>query len=185
MGIDLMNIDQLLKELTLEEKASLLSGQDFWHTRAIPRLGIPAIMMTDGPHGLRKEAGSSGAGLSNNIPATCFPTAACLASSWDRSLLAEVGSAIAEEALEEKVSVVLGPGANIKRSPLCGRNFEYLSEDPYLAGEAAAAYTNPRHRFLDHIAHAVRPAELHVRVLEFEDEARKADAPHLAIQRQE
>lgn len=134
-----MNIEQLIQALTQEEKVSLLSGQDFWHTRAIPRLGIPAVMMTDGPHGLRKETGS-GAGLSNNIPATCFPTAACLASSWDRDLLAEVGSAIAEEALEEKVSVVLGPGANIKRSPLCGRNFEYFSEDPFLSGEMARCW---------------------------------------------
>lgn len=135
-----MNIDQLIQDLTLEEKASLVSGGDFWNTIAIERLNIPSIMMTDGPHGLRKEVGAVGSGLSNSIPATCFPTASCLASSWDRDLLFEVGKAIAEEALEEGVSVVLGPGANIKRSPLCGRNFEYFSEDPYLSGEMAASW---------------------------------------------
>lgn len=126
--------------MTLEEKASLCAGQGFWHTRAIERLDIPAILMTDGPHGLRKEIGSSRAGLAESAPATCFPTASCLASSWNRSLLAEVGSAIAQEALAEGVSLVLGPGANIKRSPLCGRNFEYFSEDPCLSGEMAAAW---------------------------------------------
>lgn len=135
-----MNIDQLIRDLTLEEKASLVSGGDFWNTASIERLNIPSIMMTDGPHGLRKEVGNAGSGLSNSVPATCFPTASCLASSWDRDLLFEVGKAIAEEALEEKVSVVLGPGANIKRSPLCGRNFEYFSEDPYLSGEMATSW---------------------------------------------
>ncbi len=133
-----MNIDQLLADLTLKEKASLVSGGDFWNTTAIRRLDIPSVTMTDGPHGLRKEIGVSGAGLANSVPATCFPTASCLASSWDRDLLFEVGKAIAEEALEEKISVALGPGANIKRSPLCGRNFEYFSEDPFLSGEMAA-----------------------------------------------
>ena len=137
-----MNIDQLILELTLEEKASLVSGGDFWNTASIERLNIPSIMMTDGPHGLRKEVGPAGSGLSNSVPATCFPTASCLASSWDCDLLFEVGKAIAEEALEEKVSVVLGPGANVKRSPLCGRNFEYFSEDPYLSSEMAASWIN-------------------------------------------
>ena len=137
-----MNIDQLIRDLTLEEKASLVSGGDFWNTASIERLNIPSIMMTDGPHGLRKEVGAAGSGLSNSVPATCFPTASCLASSWDRDLLFEVGKAIAEESLEEKVSVVLGPGANVKRSPLCGRNFEYFSEDPYLSGEMAASWIN-------------------------------------------
>ncbi|MBM3137559.1 MAG: glycosyl hydrolase [Chloroflexi bacterium] len=132
-----MNIEQLIQNMTLEEKATLVSGGDFWNTAAIRRLAIPTVMMTDGPHGLRKEVGTPGAGLSNSIPATCFPTASCLASSWDRDLVYDVGKAIAEEALEEGVSVVLGPGANIKRSPLCGRNFEYFSEDPYLCGEMA------------------------------------------------
>ena len=135
-----MNIDQLIQELTLEEKASLVSGGDFWNTTAIERLNITSTMLTDGPHGLRKEVGAAGSGLSNSIPATCFPTASCLASSWDCDLLFEVGKAIAEEAREEKVSVVLGPGANVKRSPLCGRNFEYFSEDPYLSGEMAASW---------------------------------------------
>jgi len=135
-----MNIEQLVRNLTLEEKATLISGEDFWNTAAIQRLGIPAVMMTDGPHGLRKEIGAAGSGFSNSAPATCFPTASCLASSWDRDLLYDVGKAIAEEALEEGVSVVLGPGANIKRSPLCGRNFEYFSEDPYLSGEMARSW---------------------------------------------
>lgn len=133
---------QLLSQLTLEEKASLCAGQDFWHTRAIQRLNLPAVLMTDGPHGLRRELGSAGAGLAESAPATCFPTASCLASSWNRSLLFEVGSAIAQEAQAQGVSLVLGPGANIKRSPLCGRNFEYFSEDPCLSGEMAAAWIN-------------------------------------------
>lgn len=137
-----MNIDQQIQELTLEEKAALVSGGDFWNTAAIERLNIPSILITDGPHGLRKEVGAAGSALSNSVPATCFPTASCLASSWDRDLLFEVGKAIAEEAREEKVSVVLGPGANIKRSPLCGRNFEYFSEDPYLSGEMASYWTD-------------------------------------------
>ncbi len=135
-----MDIKKLLGELTLEEKASLCSGRDFWSTQAVERLGIPSIVMTDGPHGLRKQAGASDhLGISDSVPATCFPTAAASACSWDVDLLLQMGTAIAEECLQEDVSVVLGPGANIKRSPLCGRNFEYFSEDPYLSGELAAA----------------------------------------------
>ncbi|MBN2659251.1 MAG: glycoside hydrolase family 3 C-terminal domain-containing protein, partial [Spirochaetales bacterium] len=133
-------VDKLLKELTLEEKASLCSGQDHWHLKGVERLGIPSIMVTDGPHGLRKQDGEGDhAGLGQSVPATCFPTAAGLAASWDRSLLKDVGKALGEECLAEKVSVLLGPGVNIKRSPLCGRNFEYFSEDPYAAGELAAS----------------------------------------------
>jgi beta-glucosidase len=129
-----------VSRMTLEEKAMLCSGADEWHTKAVPRLGLGAAMLTDGPHGLRKTVGASDRpGLSDNLPATCFPTASALASSWDRELLREVGAAIAEECLQEDVAVVLGPGVNIKRSPLCGRNFEYFSEDPFLAGELAAA----------------------------------------------
>lgn len=135
-----MDIDHLLTELTLEEKAALTIGGDFWHTASVERLGIPAIMMSDGPHGLRtqKDVGDH-LGIGGSEPATCFPTACNIASSWDPELIREVGAAIAAEARALNVSVVLGPGVNIKRSPLCGRNFEYLSEDPYLAGELGLA----------------------------------------------
>lgn len=131
---------ELIEKMTLEEKASLLSGENFWNTKAIPRLGIPSIMLTDGPHGLRKQGGKADhLGLNKSIPATCFPTAATLANSWDESLLTQVGKALADECIKEEVSVILGPGLNIKRSPLCGRNFEYFSEDPFLSGKMAAA----------------------------------------------
>jgi beta-glucosidase len=134
-------IKSLITQMTLEEKASLCSGLDDWHTKPIKRLGIPSVMMTDGPHGLRKETGNKDRMLKGtSVPATCFPTAAATACSWDRELLREIGRALGEEALAQGVSVVLGPGANIKRSPLCGRNFEYFSEDPMLAGEMAAAW---------------------------------------------
>lgn len=135
------NIKEIVQKLTLEEKASLCSGKDFWTTVAIDRLDIPSIMLTDGPHGLRKQAGEADhLGLNQSVASTCFPTAAGLASSWNRELIHKVGDAIGEEAQAEGVSIVLGPGANIKRSPLCGRNFEYFSEDPYLTGELAAAH---------------------------------------------
>ncbi|WP_380174684.1 glycoside hydrolase family 3 C-terminal domain-containing protein [Kineococcus sp. DHX-1] len=131
---------ELLAELTVEEKAALLDGSDFWHTEPVERLGIPALMVTDGPHGLRKQAvGGDHLGLANSVPATCFPPAAGLASSWDVDLLRRVGEALGRETRAEGVSVLLGPGVNMKRSPLCGRNFEYLSEDPVLAGDLAAA----------------------------------------------
>jgi len=136
-----MDIKNILQKLTLAEKASLCAGSDSWHTRGIKRLDIPTIMMADGPHGLRKEL-SKGNGdiLRDSYPATCFPTASALASTWNRELISKVAQAIAEECLAEGVSVVLGPGTNIKRSPLCGRNFEYFSEDPYQMGEMATAY---------------------------------------------
>lgn len=135
-----MDIDHLLTELTLEEKAALTIGGDIWHTAAVDRLGIPAIMMSDGPHGLRTQTDAGDhAGIGGSEPATCFPTACSIASSWDPDLIREVGAAIAAEARSLNVAVVLGPGVNIKRSPLCGRNFEYLSEDPYLAGELGLA----------------------------------------------
>jgi len=135
------NIRELVNQMTLEEKAGLCSGAGFWTTKAIERLGIPSIMMTDGPHGLRKQEGESDhLGLNKSVPATCFPSAAGLASSWDRDLIYRVGEAIGNECQSEGVSILLGPGVNIKRSPLCGRNFEYFSEDPYLTGEMAAAY---------------------------------------------
>jgi len=133
-------MDTRVQQMTLEEKASMLSGANFWNTKDIPRLGIPAMMLTDGPHGLRKQGGASDhLGLNKSIPATCFPTAATLACSWDADLLERVGTALGKEAAANDVNVILGPGLNLKRNPLCGRNFEYFSEDPYLSGKLAAA----------------------------------------------
>ncbi|HWU29291.1 MAG TPA: glycoside hydrolase family 3 N-terminal domain-containing protein, partial [Microbacterium sp.] len=127
-------------DLTLEEKASLTSGADFWTTKAIERLGVPSIMVTDGPHGLRKQAGASDhLGIADSVPATCFPPAVGIGSSFDPELIERVGAAIGVEAAIEDVAVVLGPGINIKRSPLCGRNFEYFSEDPIVSGVLGAA----------------------------------------------
>lgn len=137
------NVKNITAQMTLEEKASLCSGKNFWYLKGIERLGIPSIMVTDGPHGLRKQASSSETvGLADSVPATCFPTASALAATWNRDLIYEVGAALGDECRQEKVGVILGPGANIKRSPLCGRNFEYFSEDPYLSGEMAAAHIN-------------------------------------------
>jgi beta-glucosidase len=120
-----------------------MSGSSFWLLQGIDRLGIPEIRVADGPHGLRKQPETDdNLGIGGSIPATCFPTAVTLASSWDRDLVHRVGQALADECLQEKVSVVLGPGVNIKRSPLCGRNFEYYSEDPLVAGEMSAAFIN-------------------------------------------
>ena len=134
-----MNIDKILKELTLEEKASLCSGSDFWHTEEIKRLDIPSIMVSDGPHGLRKMRDDTD-NPNEAIKAVCFPCACALACSFDRKLLTTLGKALGEECQAEDVSVILGPGCNIKRSPLCGRNFEYFSEDPYLASQLATAH---------------------------------------------
>ncbi|RJS62970.1 beta-glucosidase [Priestia filamentosa] len=136
-------IQQLIQELTLEEKAGLCSGLNFWNTKPVERLGIPSVMVTDGPHGLRKQKqGADHLGLFDSVPATCFPSAAGLAGSWDRNLINKVGIALGKECQAEDVAVLLGPGANIKRSPLCGRNFEYFSEDPYLSSELAASHIN-------------------------------------------
>ena len=130
----------LIKQMTLEEKASLMSGANFWNTKGVERLGIPGMMLTDGPHGLRKQGGKADhLGLNKSIPATCYPSAAGLANTWDGALIEEMGRFLGLEAASEGVSVLLGPGVNIKRSPLCGRNFEYFSEDPYLSGKMAAA----------------------------------------------
>jgi len=136
-----LNIKEIISQMTVEEKASLCSGLNNWFTKPIERLGVPSIMMTDGPHGLRKVVdGADELGASCSYPATCFPTAVLTACSFDTDLLAEMGAAIGAEAVSEDIAIVLGPGVNIKRSPLCGRNFEYFSEDPYLAGEMAAAF---------------------------------------------
>ena len=134
------NVASKLGELTLEEKASLCLGSDFWHTAPIPRLGIPAIAVSDGPHGLRKQPDEGDhVGISGSLPATCFPTASALGSSFDPELVRRVGKALGLEARAQGVAVVLGPGINIKRSPLCGRNFEYFSEDPLVSGVLGAA----------------------------------------------
>ena len=137
----MQNTELLLKKLTLEEKCALLSGAETFKTRGMPEHGIPQIWLSDGPHGLRKQAGESDhLGLNPSVPATCFPTASAIANSWDAALGEEIGAALGEEAAAQEVSVVLGPGLNMKRNPLCGRSFEYFSEDPYLAGKLAAGY---------------------------------------------
>jgi beta-glucosidase len=134
------NYDQYIKEMTLDEKASLLSGANFWNSKAVKRLGIPSIILTDGPHGLRRQVGKADhLGLNQSIPATCFPTAAALATSWDKDLLEHIGTAIGAEAAANGVSALLGPGINIVRDPLAGRAFEYFSEDPYITGTLASA----------------------------------------------
>jgi len=131
----------IVSKMTLEEKAAFLSGKGEWQTREFDHLGIPSIFCSDGPHGVRKQAGAGDhLGLNESLPATCFPTAATVANSWDTELGEEMGKALGEEAMALSVNVLLGPGLNIKRSPLCGRNFEYFSEDPYLAGKMAASY---------------------------------------------
>lgn len=133
--------EKIISQMTLKEKAGLCSGKDFWHLKSIKRLDIPEIMVCDGPHGLRKQnSENKEVGITNSYPATCFPTAVTTACSWDPDLAFKLGEALAEECLKEEVSVVLGPGVNMKRSPLCGRNFEYFSEDPELAGSMAAGF---------------------------------------------
>ena len=136
-----MKYQDIIEKMTIEEKAAFLSGKGEWQTRDFERLGIPSIFCSDGPHGIRKQAGAGDhLGLNASLPATCFPTAATIANSWDIELGEELGQTLGEEAMAEGVNVLLGPGLNIKRSPLCGRNFEYFSEDPYLAGKMAASY---------------------------------------------
>ena len=132
---------EIIKQMSLEEKALMMSGKNTWETVDFEKYGIPSMAMSDGPHGLRRQAGAGDhLGLNASLPATCFPTAATIANSWDEKLGEEIGTALAEEAVTMDVNVILGPGLNIKRSPLCGRNFEYFSEDPYHAGKMAAAY---------------------------------------------
>lgn len=138
-----MDIEKILQSMTLEDKISLCSGESFWETKALERYGIPALSMCDGPHGLRRQDRTSGTdmlGVNQSRPATCFPAEVTTAGSWDPALLEEIGAAIGEEARAQGVGLVLGPGANLKRNPLCGRNFEYFSEDPYLAGKLAAGF---------------------------------------------
>ena len=136
-----LKYESLISRMSLEEKALMMSGKNTWQTVDFETYGIPSMTMSDGPHGLRRQAGAGDhLGLNASLPATCFPTAAAVANSWDEALGEEIGAALAEEAVTMDVNVVLGPGLNIKRSPLCGRNFEYFSEDPYHAGKMAAAY---------------------------------------------
>lgn len=141
-----MKHPEIIKKMSLEQKAAFVSGYDYWHLEEAPELGLPKIMITDGPHGLRKQntdkKTSEGIGLGNSVPATCFPPAATSSCSWDEDLLRQEGEALGEECLKEQVSTILGPGTNIKRSPVCGRNFEYFSEDPYLAGKCSANLVN-------------------------------------------
>ncbi|MBR2728860.1 MAG: glycoside hydrolase family 3 C-terminal domain-containing protein [Lachnospiraceae bacterium] len=136
-----MKYRDIISKLSVDEKCHLLSGRDFWSTYSLAAKGIPSIMLSDGPHGIRKQEGAGDQlGLNGSVPATCFPTAATIANSWDPALGEQIGECLGEEAACQGVSVLLGPGLNIKRSPLCGRNFEYFSEDPYLAGKMAAGY---------------------------------------------
>ncbi len=134
-------VDEIAAKMSAEDKIAFCSGKDFWHTKGFEQYEIPEIMMTDGPHGLRRQGGKADElGINESEPATCFPTAVTAAQTWNRKLLYEEGRAIGEEAKEQQVAVVLGPGVNIKRNPLCGRNFEYYSEDPYVAGELGASF---------------------------------------------
>ena len=131
----------VIDKLSLKEKASLVTGKDFWQTRNIDKVGIPSAFLSDGPHGVRRQAAAADhLGLNASIPATCYPTAATMANSWDPELGEGLGERLGQEAAVQKVNILLGPGTNMKRSPLCGRNFEYFSEDPYLAGKMAASY---------------------------------------------
>ena len=135
------DIKKILSEMTVEEKVALCSGLDFFHLKGIERLHVPSILMSDGPHGLRKQDEHADfLGIHDSVKATCFPTAVTLACSFDIDLMQQVGKALGEECKAEGVSVLLGPGVNIKRSPLCGRNFEYFSEDPFLASKLASNY---------------------------------------------
>lgn len=136
-----MDIEKILRQMTLEDKIALCSGKSFWETKNFEKYGIPSLFMCDGPHGLRKQENASDMlGVNNSRPATCFPAEVTTACSWDPALLERIGAAIGEEARDQGVGLILGPGANLKRDPLCGRNFEYFSEDPYLAGKLAAGF---------------------------------------------
>ena len=136
-----MKYIDIIKDMSLEQKASLMTGKNFWETRNIDEKGIPSIFLSDGPHGLRKQAGSADQlGLNESIPATCFPTGATMANTWNVELGEELGRHLGREAVDQNVSILLGPGTNMKRNPLCGRNFEYFSEDPILAGRMSASY---------------------------------------------
>ena len=136
-----MKYKEIIDKLTIRQKCDMLTGRDFWSTLEIKELGIPSAFLSDGPHGLRKQAAASDhLGLNASIPSTCFPTAATVANSFNVELGEKIGASLGEEAISLDVNMILGPGTNIKRNPLCGRNFEYFSEDPYLAGKMASSY---------------------------------------------
>ncbi|MBD5480898.1 MAG: glycoside hydrolase family 3 protein, partial [Lachnospiraceae bacterium] len=136
-----MNVKEIVRKMTLEEKAGLCSGADFWRTKEVERLEVPQMMVSDGPHGLRKqEETADHLGLDESVKAVCFPAGCATAASFDRKLLRTLGETLGKECQAEGIGVLLGPAVNIKRSPLCGRNFEYFSEDPYLAGQMASSY---------------------------------------------
>lgn len=136
-----MDIKKIISEMPLEDKIAFCTGADFWHTKELPQHGVPSVMMSDGPHGLRCQKGEADMiGVNNSLPATCFPAAVTAGATWNPELYAAEGEAIGKEGLAAGVALILGPGCNIKRNPLGGRNFEYLSEDPYLAGKMAAAF---------------------------------------------
>ena len=150
------NVEEILAQMTLEEKAALCSGQDFWHITGVPRLGIAPAMVSDGPHGLRKQDETADhLRVNDSIKAVCFPAGCATACSFDQDLIYNLGKTLGKECRAEHVSILLGPAMNIKRSPLCGRNFEYYSEDPYLAGKMASSFiqgvqsegvgTSPKH----------------------------------------
>ena len=136
-----MKYSEVINKMTLEEKASLCVGKDYWNSQEIKRLGIPQITMSDGPHGLRVQKGNAdNLGVNESEAATCFPALSTVANSWDKKIAYKLGEALGKEAAYQEINIVLGPGVNIKRSPLCGRNFEYFSEDPYLTGQMGAEY---------------------------------------------
>lgn len=138
-----MNVKEIVSKMTLEEKARIVAGKNFWESKGFENLGIKSHVFTDGPHGLRKQSGDADhLGINLSDPAVCFPTASCSACSFDQDLLHEMGVALGDKCIRENVSVILGPGVNMKRSPVCGRNFEYFSEDPLLAGEMAQGLIN-------------------------------------------
>lgn len=154
-----MDIEKILQQMTLEDKIALCSGENFWETKKYEKYGIPSLFMCDGPHGLRKQENVADMlGVNESRKATCFPAEVTTAGSWDPELLTAIGSAIGQEAREQGVGLVLGPGVNLKRNPLCGRNFEYFSEDPYLAGKLAAGFIRvPRHRALAPVSSTLPP----------------------------
>lgn len=140
-GYSIKTAQDILQRLTLEEKARLCQGESFWTTVAIPEKDVPSITVADGPYGLRKQTGETDRlGINKSVPATCFPSSAAVANSWDEELIHSIGEALGQECLEQDIAVLLGPGANLKRSPLCGRNFEYFSEDPFLSSHMAKSY---------------------------------------------
>ena len=136
-----MDVKKVISQMTLEEKAGLCSGYNVWYTKGVERLGVERVMVSDGPHGLRKQAtGGDHLGINSSVEAVCFPTASAIAASFDKDLIRTMGEALGDECQAEEVGIILGPGVNIKRSPICGRNFEFLSEDPYLSAEMATDY---------------------------------------------